>query len=62
MYRFFHLALGLDGDEPFLAITAHGDACRLALYPAAVAIAKPAYLGQKQPVVVLLDPELLGIG
>src|SRR5690606_29268805 len=58
----FHFTPGLYADKPLTATQADGDVAQLALRFAAVAIAQPAELGQKDPAVALIELDLLGIG
>ncbi len=62
MHRLLNWALGLDGHEPFAVGLADGDVFDVAPHLPTVAIAQPAELGQKDPAVGLIQPDLLRVG
>src|SRR5690625_238003 len=59
--RRFHLTLSLNGDEPFTLFAGHGDIFHYAQHIAAVAIAHPTQLGQKNSTISLIQLAALWI-
>src|SRR5690625_7840406 len=59
--RLFHLTLSLNGDEPCTLFAGHGDIFHYAQYIAAVAIAHPTQVGQKNSTISLIQLAALWI-
>jgi hypothetical protein len=61
-YRLLDLSLGLNGNEPLAAGLAHGNVPDLTQHFAAIAIAQPAKLRQKDSAVGLVELDLFRVG